>query len=152
MTRLLHQTVRYLLGITLVLSAWEGGQAQYRIPQQPRAEVSTFRSLSLSTARTKLIRPHHRSPDSGGASIYPALRGRTTHLYLRCRASSQAGDLFPRRVCPRWRRELCLASHTPCSSSQEYWPSSRQVRSPRRCSTLYPALRHSCYGSTNSGT
>ncbi|MBF1066941.1 MAG: trypsin-like peptidase domain-containing protein [Porphyromonadaceae bacterium] len=60
MTRLLHQTVRYLLGISLILSAWEGGQAQFRIPQSPRAEVSTFRSLSLSTARTK--REALRSP------------------------------------------------------------------------------------------
>lgn len=61
MTRLLHQTVRYLLRIFLLLSAWEGGQAQFRIPQQPRAEVSTFRSLSLSTVRTKRETPHSSS-------------------------------------------------------------------------------------------
>ena len=150
MTRLLHQTVRYLLGISLVLSAWEGGQAQFRIPQSPRAEVSTFRSLSLTTTRTK--REALRSPSvltiapptaEELRSIQHSEKGLRTYIFAVERPVKQATS--------------SLGEFAQDGEGNYVWRAI--LRAPRAKSiglrlgkyALYPALRYSCHGSTNSG-
>lgn len=60
MTRRLRPVQRLLLALLTLLIAWEGGEAQFRVPRTPRAESSTLRTLPPSRPQsrgTALARP-----------------------------------------------------------------------------------------------